>query len=138
MLHHSPIFCLHLSGLFFGMIFRMSKLFKNISVFPLWLAGLVIIAHLLIPHDHHFDISVSNENCPVHCHAFNDLIDEKHTALLITNQEFPSLELPAFEISDPIPFYLIIKNNRFSDLQKPPTKFDFLKYSPLRAPPSLV
>ena len=70
----------------------LRKIFKYMSVFSLWLAGLTLSAHLLIPHDHHITDSFSNQdnNCPassnksahskgfpIHCHAFNDLASEK-------------------------------------------------------------
>jgi hypothetical protein len=70
----------------------MSKVFKNLSIFSLWLACLVITAHVIIPHDHHSaDSSAAKEDScpasngkpdhssgfPVHCHALNDLTSEK-------------------------------------------------------------
>jgi hypothetical protein len=65
---------------------------KNISVFSLWLACLAIVAHMIIPHDHHLSESVAGQDdtCPVsdnktghktglpiHCHALHDLTSDK-------------------------------------------------------------
>jgi hypothetical protein len=75
----------------------VNKVFKNMGVFALWLAGLVIMAHLFIPHDHHSPESFGSRevSCPAsghesdnhsrfpgHCHALNDLASEK--ALIYT------------------------------------------------------
>jgi hypothetical protein len=65
---------------------------ENIVIIFLYLAGAVIIAHSVIPHDHHPDVSVyendfsckgssehSHHHFPFHCHALNDLVCEKFT-----------------------------------------------------------
>ena len=136
----------------------MSKFLKNISRYPLLLACLVIVAHLAIPHDHHLDISFSDEKCnnptdkddcpeksgvPFHCHAFNDLISEKQTPLVGNILELPaqvhhSLGLSSIEIIDFSASLLAINNKRFIDLHTPLINFDLLRYSSLKAPPSLV
>ena len=79
----------------------MRKTFKSISVFFLWLAWLFILAHQIIPHDHHLVESVSyrGDSCPlsnnksdhhpefpVHCHALNDLTSEKVNVIIMKNQ----------------------------------------------------
>jgi hypothetical protein len=60
----------------------MSKLFKKIKILLLLIAGFVILAHLFVPHDHHYDFSSnvehhhhdnSSENEPFHCHFFNNI-----------------------------------------------------------------
>jgi hypothetical protein len=71
---------------------KMGKILRNISIFSFWLAGMALVAHLVIPHDHHISDTFSdqNNNCPaerpvtehhngfpIHCHAFNDLAAEK-------------------------------------------------------------
>jgi hypothetical protein len=87
----------------------VSKVFKNIAVFSLWIAGLVIIAHLLIPHDHHSDCSVFNNDneChaqntahhdkspafPMHCHALNDLTFEKASNTFLIYSDIPTCDL---------------------------------------------
>ena len=70
----------------------MNRIIKGIPAFSLWLAWLIITAHLIIPHDHHSSDLYGNkeDTCPhsqnntrhnhgfpVHCHAFNDLASEK-------------------------------------------------------------
>jgi hypothetical protein len=66
----------------------------------LWVAGLTLSAHMLLPHDHHIsDIyshqdescPVSDENSshkpafPVHCHAFNNLTSEKARPVYVSH-----------------------------------------------------
>jgi hypothetical protein len=70
----------------------MSCINKKIQHFSLLLALLIIIAHMIIPHDHHLagvlpgqaDTCPYPENetgnhrgFPIHCHAFNDLKAEE-------------------------------------------------------------
>jgi hypothetical protein len=70
----------------------MDFVLKTVRVFLLFIAGLAITAHAIIPHDHHSadSVSVSGDSCPVsnnksdhnqglpvHCHACNDLASEK-------------------------------------------------------------
>jgi hypothetical protein len=70
----------------------MRKIVEILMVFFLWVAGLTLGAHMLLPHDHHISGSYSHqgESCPasdensrhkqtfpVHCQAFNDLTSEK-------------------------------------------------------------
>jgi hypothetical protein len=76
----------------------MRKVFKNISVFFLWLAWLLTTAHMVIPHDHHLSGASAGkeESCPesenghkshnpIHCHAFNDLAIEKARPIQISS-----------------------------------------------------
>jgi len=70
----------------------MRKIIEFLMVVFLWVAGLSLSAHMLLPHDHHISDSYSHqdESCPVsdensghkpafpaHCQAFNDLTSEK-------------------------------------------------------------
>ena len=69
----------------------MRKLVEFLMVFFLWMAGLTLSAHMLLPHDHHISDSYAREeSCPLsdensrhkpafpaHCQAFNDLTSEK-------------------------------------------------------------
>ncbi len=79
---------------------------RKIQHFSLLLAVLIIIAHMVIPHDHHLagTIPGQDETCPysknntgnhkgfpVHCHAFNDLNAEKATSFTLT--AFPHLTI---------------------------------------------
>jgi hypothetical protein len=79
----------------------MRKIMKILDGLFLLLAGLVIVAHQIIPHDHHFSESASGKEnpCPysnsksdhhpgfpVHCHAFNDLASEKAIIIIPENK----------------------------------------------------
>ncbi len=130
----------------------MRKIFNKIAVFWLWLAGLILFAHLIISHDHHIADTSENqdENCPVsnsesghqsgfpvHCHAFNDLVSEKFRI----NQILPYLQynLNAFICSsDKTVFDSHAYCVRIFDLQKPLINLYALELFLLRAPPSLA
>jgi hypothetical protein len=127
----------------------MKKVSKYISVCSLWLAGLIMVAHLIIPHDHHLAGSYSNPDIscpasknesrhhtgfPVHCHAFNDLASDKvrpiqffqniqNTAFILHN--FSSSPKIALQV-----FYVTI-----FDLQEPVLNSFALDLALLRAPP---
>lgn len=76
----------------------MKRLFKYAGKVSLSLGTMVMILHLLIPHDHHQenlcfhsqDNQPVSENhhhqrMPAHCHAFNDLTaEEKNTVIART------------------------------------------------------
>jgi len=132
----------------------VSKVLKNIAIFSIWLAGLVIIAHLMIPHDHHSDCSVfSKENqChadntklpvkvpvfPIHCHALNDLTFDKTNVTFVIYNNFPSSDLFLFSF-----FEKAIANSeicliRINDFHSPLIVTEFLRLSPFRAPPTII
>jgi hypothetical protein len=71
---------------------------KSIRTLFLLFAGMAIVVHMMIPHDHHMTVLVTglNESCPLsheksdhhpffpsHCHAFNDLAVEKFTHIIV-------------------------------------------------------
>ncbi len=67
---------------------KMQKRTKNINLLFIWLIGLIFFAHGITPHHHHFDPVIEqhqnennqngqNEDNPLHCHAFNDLVMDK-------------------------------------------------------------
>lgn len=117
-----------------------------------FVAGLIILAHAVVPHHHHFELLHSaqeksscensaqkknTENPDAHCHAFNILVSGKTTISSINNS-----------LSDYFSFYLpgIIAN-----IEIPPVKnlittiFDhrvifikqfFITAQSLRAPPA--
>lgn len=132
----------------------MSKVFKNIAVFSLWLAGLVIMAHLAIPHDHHSDCSVfSKENeChadntklpvkapafPIHCHALNDLTFEKASVIIVVHNDYVACDLFTVSLFDSAISTLDLPGIKIKDFPKPILETDFLRLSPFRAPPSFV
>lgn len=133
----------------------MSRNSKNIAVYSLWIVGVIIIAHLLIPHDHHSDCSVFNnhELCqnnifdhhplkshgfPIHCHSLNDLTLEKIATVLPVCNGIQSINLfiPGF-VNQDIPDSPL-SEIRIKDFHKPLLDTYFLRFAPLRAPPSLI
>lgn len=127
---------------------------KHTSIFLILIAGLIICAHAVIPHHHHFDsieahpenlecettnTDSHNENPDTHCHALNIVVSEKANrravtvtiALkpfldLFTVPHKPDLKLTIKEIIQPI--YLGVS---------PPEQI-FLTNHSLRAPPATV
>ncbi|WP_016778616.1 hypothetical protein [Anaerophaga thermohalophila] len=77
---------------------------KNIALFLLWMAGLVIFLHEVIPHHHHFHsvyvnvpVAGDSTSCEYshghnepfddarnHCHAFNDITVERNSIVKIS------------------------------------------------------
>lgn len=72
---------------------------RKIQHFSLLLAVLIIIAHMIIPHDHHLAGTIpgqddtcpfskeetgNHEGFPIHCHAFNDLSAEEASTLVFS------------------------------------------------------
>ena len=70
----------------------MRKILRYKSKFFFWLAGIALIAHFAVPHDHHITDSFPDQNksCPaeksggehqkgfpIHCYVLNDLTAEK-------------------------------------------------------------
>lgn len=148
------ILYLYLSRFILKWFHSVSKVFKNIAVFSLWLAGLVIIAHLFIAHDHHSDCSVFNKenDChadntklpakspafPLHCHALNNLTFEKTATIFFVNNNIPTCDLFILSFFDSAISVSSSSYIKIKDFQKPLIETDFLRLSPLRAPPSLI
>jgi hypothetical protein len=126
----------------------MSKILKHIPILFLWLSGLTLTAHQLIPHDHCINDPDSKCQAPVseshhkpgfpaHCHAFNDLILEK---LRPDNISYNTqVNFAAFAI--------VTENGHFKMQVTGESRFDFEKsvyhsetdkFASLRAPPSLA
>jgi hypothetical protein len=129
----------------------MSMFFKYTSGFSLWLAGLIFIAHLVLPHDHHIAGTLSNqdENCPdsnstahhhpgfpVHCHAFNDLASEKAIIYLFSNYIHPD-NTSAGYCPDPFTFTMPVSGITITNNPEHLLESYLSGSSPLRAPPSL-
>lgn len=127
----------------------MRKILKYTSVFTLWLAGLTLSAHLLLPHDHHITDSFSNQdkNCPasnnesdhssgfpLHCHAFNDLASEKLRSCQVL-QNIQYIFISFCNCSAKSTFKLPFSSVIIVDLQKPISDSFALELSLLRAPP---
>jgi hypothetical protein len=129
----------------------MNKNFKYTSALVLWLAWLVMTAHMIIPHDHHVIESVTGtgDSCPlsnnksdhhsgfpVHCHAFNDLTSEKARPYLLNlSTQFNT----ALISSDDFPIYeFVLEYIKTTDNQINLTVSYFPELSLPRAPPSFV
>jgi hypothetical protein len=132
----------------------VNKVLKNIAIFSLWFAGLVIIAHLMIPHDHHSESSGFNKEnefhanntelpakapvFPIHCHALNDLTFEKMSTNFVVYNDFPTCDLFLIRFFDQLVPTSTLSWNIIKDFQNPVLETDFLRLSPFRAPPSLI
>jgi hypothetical protein len=132
----------------------VSKVFKNIAVFSLWIAGLVIIAHLLIPHDHHSDCSVFNNDneChaqntahhdkspafPMHCHALNDLTFEKASNTFLIYSDIPTCDLFILNRFDSCLPDSDLSCIKIKDFHIPLIETDLLHSCLFRGPPALV
>ena len=130
----------------------MKKIFKYMTVFSFWLAGLSLSAHMLLPHDHHISGSLSKqeENCPasdnrsgqksgfpVHCLAFNDLASEKARPIQISqNIQFSFITFSI--LTDTSTFNLQRSCTSLNDFSKPIFDSYILEFSLLRAPPALA
>jgi hypothetical protein len=126
----------------------MRKIIKNIPAYFTLIAGLAIIGHMLIPHDHHLAGSEpgQKESCPVstdktghrsgfplHCHAFNDLASEKAVIFSLIKNVLPA-GLITCAYSDT--FKLVYCNIVVLNIFEPFQDSCFLDLSCLRAPPS--
>lgn len=130
----------------------MGKIGKNISIALVWLAGLILFNHAVLPHHHHFDSLFShqnntecsnsqseeqNEDSDSHCHAFNDIIFEKVNSLLVQTQNVSNYNL--FYVSSKVTSGVVIESTDLFYLSfniVPPRQY-FYTNSSLRAPPSL-
>ena len=120
----------------------------------IFLAGLIILAHAVVPHHHHFELTHSsgqdstcessaqkknNENTDSHCHAFNLLVSEKTTNSSLNNSlsEYFSFYLPGIIATIEIPpvKYLI---TTFFGHQAIFLKQFFITAQSLRAPPVIA
>jgi hypothetical protein len=129
----------------------MKRVLKNIPVIILWVAWLILTAHLLIPHDHHLVETYVNqeEPCPashgspnhhpltpVHCHAFNDITFEKSVGFIHYFNQL-SVGLISYNSFDPIiPDYHVQRIGLFGLNDSLPDHY-LLEISSLRAPPVL-
>jgi hypothetical protein len=118
--------------------------------FLLLLASLAIVAHMIIPHDHHIagQINGLRESCqlplershhhplfPSHCHAFNDLAAEKFSPVIV-KQETQTGFISIVWCPDYIIPYLNLVQKVIQNSGKPFPEIDIPDFSLLRAPPS--
>lgn len=130
----------------------MVKIIKKVQVFFLFLAVIILNAHMIIPHDHHqgdedlcrdnsCPISKNNNNrrtgLPLHCHAFNDLTSEKavthHNVKPVLTRDFMYWFTP-----DKQPSYPQLSCIRVFDSSYKPVIPGLPELTSLRAPPSFI
>jgi hypothetical protein len=99
----------------------MKRFHEYLRIFSLGLAGLVFLAHMIIPHDHHGadayqekdfsctekgDKPITDHGFPSHCHAFNELLPEKILKLvnferaLTADSAFTGPDITKLQIDD--------------------------------------
>lgn len=128
-----------------------NKIFRNITVYFLWVAGLAVNAHMIIPHDHHQVDTVAGQEdpCPVsnsktdhhsgfpvHCHFCNDLTSEKAVTLLV----YKNIQCKYFVAPDLFILTAFKPNDngiQIFEFTTLPFKSDIPDLSRFRAPPSL-
>jgi hypothetical protein len=125
---------------------------KFIPVSFLWLACLAIVAHMIIPHDHHLSDSTAgqDDSCPVsdnipghktgfpiHCHALHDLASEKaviYQIISLVHQEY-FIIVNSPESSET---HFLLSDESTIDRKEPLSEIYLLEFSSLRAPPSII
>lgn len=131
---------MNLKGFFIGWLFTI-------------LAGLIILAHLVVPHHHHFELAHSSEhqtNCeestqeksnknPVsHCHAFNILISERATNTSLNKTQSEDFSFCTSGTNNNIEISPDIKVlTNIYDYQTISIKLYFFTSHSLRAPPAI-
>jgi hypothetical protein len=128
------------------------KIIKTIRAFLLILAGLAIVVHMIIPHDHHLSgpLNGMKEQCPLsqqkpdhhpvfpgHCHAFNDLAAEKFSPVIVKQENqtsfaaviwYPGYIFPGLHLIQTIPEN---PGDTLPDIYLP-------DFALLRAPPAII
>lgn len=130
----------------------MIGIIRYMRAFFLFLAVIILNAHMIIPHDHHLadsnfcqekkypvskDRTTHHPSFPVHCHAFNDLASEKAIVYnLIKYVKCPDFT-PGSALTQAV-LNLQISFGRIFDLFVLPVNSGLLELSSLRAPPMIV
>lgn len=127
---------------------------KHISKFFILIAGLIIFAHAVIPHHHHFDSIEAhpenlecettntdghNENPDTHCHALNIIVSEKSGNSTVNSSLVSQLHFGLFSVNakPEIAFNFNGKTLVIYFGFSPPRQI-FLSNHSLRAPPATV
>jgi hypothetical protein len=135
------------------MIRKFGKYFRKAASLFLWLAVVVIMAHTVIPHDHHTESScaIPDASCnaqengnshhnplPVHCHAFNDLVCEKFSFSFfkLHHSAYSYLSISVQIVSANVARTGMIV--RFYDIQFPLASSGLTASDPFRAPPFFI
>jgi hypothetical protein len=130
----------------------MRKILLYSSMFFFWLAGITLVAHLILPHDHHNseyfpnqnnDCPVENQNndhkhgLPIHCHAFNDLAIEK-TGKFIPVDRTPHFISDLYCESELQSKHVKTGKRILYNYTEQVYNFHLVEFFRLRAPPSLA
>jgi len=130
----------------------VSRIIKSIRDYFLVIAGLAIIVHLVIPHDHHISGTVSGQkdNCPVsgekpdhhhgfplHCHAFNDLAAEKFSPPIL-KKSFQYNFFCILWVQSNTLTELLLSHTISPESGKPLQDIHLPGFAPLRAPPQVI
>jgi hypothetical protein len=129
----------------------MIGIIRYMRAFFLFLAVIILNAHMIIPHDHHLadsnfcqekkypvskDRTTHHPSFPAHCHAFNDLASEKAIVYnLIKYVKCPDFT-PGSVLTQAVS-NLQFSCGRIFDLFVLPVNSGILELSSLRAPPFL-
>jgi hypothetical protein len=130
----------------------LNRLLKYISALFICIAGLILIVHLVIPHDHHYNGLYSEQDLkcplkdnqagdhrgfPLHCNAFNDFATDRviEYIFIYNLHNF----IPDFNCDDELLFppyrSTIILVTNYDQPPINPILFDLFL---LRAPPALA
>ena len=124
----------------------MIKKIKNINLLILWFAGLIMFAHSVIPHDHHFDFNhkkhheeSNSQKEPIHCFSFNDIISDNTTqkTYKVTNENI----LSSFYSNDNKFSFQDFENSwkiLFPNKNKFDCKIVFIENIPVRGSPFVI
>jgi hypothetical protein len=120
---------------------------------PVWMAALVIILHLIEPHDHHkneishqeqdhcsdpTEQSGRSSGMPVHCVILNDITIEKITPSFIADHQLPTFDL-FFDIQPGFSTENIVRiTSLFIHYSEGITDEDFHIIPNFRAPPFIA
>jgi len=127
---------------------------KHTSKLLILIAGIIIFAHAVIPHHHHFDSIEAhpenlecentipdkhNENPDTHCHAFNLIVSEKAIDIVVNSPTESNFHFDLFCI-ETNPEITVKINDSFKTCYFvfTPQKKIFLTSHSLRAPPATV
>ncbi len=132
----------------------MGLLENHKGKFFVLIAGIIILAHTVIPHHHHFDSieshwdsscnktsnSDTHEGNPeTHCHAFNIVVVEKSNDILV---KIVLLTQPHFDLfnSDQNKYLVVNLPNTIlvNSFCYPKTKAIYLIKNPQRGPPTIA
>jgi hypothetical protein len=123
---------------------------RKIPAMFLFIAGVAIMAHMIIPHDHHIsDSFISQDDAcpasteqshqksgiPVHCHVCNELTCEK-ASVLVAVRCIDSHNLSAHKIFDQSELKVHFVESGIYDFVTVSFKGVDSEFSSLRAPPS--